>query len=90
MSGFNPVGSSPVASIGTTNASGVVYSLTAGYAQFNGVGFTVTYVFPPNRVTWIGVEVLHEGNAEVRVTWAGIEVLRSIATAVAADVTILW
>jgi hypothetical protein len=80
LPGFNPVGSTPVASIGGSASGGVIYQTTAGYIRFIGVLPTVTVNVTPPRVTWYGTEILHPGVAAARVTWSGMEVLRSVAT----------
>jgi hypothetical protein len=92
VAGFNPVGTDPVASIGTSGYSpapgGIVFrgsnvlpdqvQVSAGHFVVHGV--TPTAVLGPPRVTWIGVEALHGGVAAGRVTWQGVEVLRSVTS----------
>lgn len=73
MSGFDPVGSSPVASVPA--GSGVTYQVASGYSQFGGYSYTITYTFPASRTSWFGLEVLHPGDPLARATWLGAEVL---------------
>lgn len=52
-------------------------SLSPGAAQitFTGYAPTLSYIFPGDRISWIGVEVLHVGVPLARVSWMGLEVL---------------
>jgi hypothetical protein len=52
-------------------------SLSPGAAQitFSGYAPTLSYTFPANRISWMGVEVLHVGVSLARVSWMGVEVL---------------
>lgn len=53
--------------------------VAAGHLLFGGAT-AITPVFAPARVSWIGLETLHSGNALWRVSWAAIEVLRTVTT----------
>jgi hypothetical protein len=90
MSGFDPVGSTPVGDLGGDYVG-------AGRIVFHGSNVTANQAFPGGgrmiflaafpvivtaapRVTWFGNEVLHVGVARRRVTWLGLEVLRTVST----------
>lgn len=73
MPGFLPVGSLPVAAIPA--GSGVVYEIAPSNVNASGQAYTFSYTFPPDRVSWFGLEVLHSGVSTARVSWLGLEVL---------------
>ena len=94
MAGFSPVGSPPVGSIGSDDNSfypqpgSVIFRggnvttnqifISAGHLTF--LGAMPLAVFAAPRVTWMGLEAAHTGDAQRRVTWLGVEVLRSTAS----------
>ena len=103
MAGFSPVGSAAVAAIGGNSGTfyprpgGIVFAgsnvttnqvfLAPGRLVLLGV--TPAAVLAAPRVTWTGVEALHDGDAPLRATWIGIEVLRGLV-AVPTDWVATW
>lgn len=79
MPGFDPVGSAPVASIGSTAPPGTYFTAATGTLTFAAYAPIVTMGIVPPRVTWSGVEVLNTGLKVGRVTSFVIEVLRTTA-----------
>lgn len=75
MAGFNPVGSTPVGSIGgTAGPSG--YTLTPAAITYGGYTPSITYtVTSPPKLTWIGTEILRDGAAGAQLFNVGTEVL---------------
>lgn len=78
MPGFLPVGSFPVAAdTSGSGGGGVVYSLTAAYARFQGTAYDLAYLFPPTRISWEGVEVVRStaDSNYAQTSWMGVEVV---------------
>lgn len=55
--------------------AGSSYSPGNATITFTGYGPSLDYIFPGDRVSWIGLEVLHPGVQLGRVSWIGVEVL---------------
>lgn len=86
MAGFDPVGSSPVASIGTVSTPSTNFSPGAGAVVYQGFAPSSAYSIPTVQTEWFGLEVLHTGAAGIQVDWQGSEVLHTGR----ADIVIEW
>jgi len=75
MAGFDPVGSTPVAAIGTSSASGVSYSPGTFTLTFQGLPPVVVYSFLPSQVSGFYSEVLNSGLPLVQVNNLYAEIL---------------
>lgn len=75
MAGFDPVGSSPVAAIGSASAPGTYFTPTTGTLIFAGYAPFVSMTVGPPRVSWMGAEVLLKDAGHARAGWIGAEVL---------------
>lgn len=81
MSGFDPVGSSPVASVPAGSGVFATYELGRANLAYAGYTLTVTISVPPPRTSWIGAETLHDGAGAARESWIGAETLHDGAGA---------
>jgi uncharacterized membrane protein (DUF441 family) len=61
--------------------AGVSYTPGQAIVTFTGQApGSVSYQFPADRVSWIGLEAMHAGVAKAKASWIGLEVMRTTAT----------